>query len=178
MRPTGIEEEQVVAWRRERLAEAGFSLPLAARVASDPCYDLHALIELVERPLSATFNIKSPDAQIDRLVAALTPHQPYLRGAPPGLPFHWDRPTIQAGLNFTLTTAIGDLDLLGEVSGGGSYDELIPFTQGVSAFGFSFRVVTLERLIQLKRAAGRPKDFEIIAELQALLEERNRLEPR
>jgi len=49
MRPTQIDGEQVVAWRREQLAEAGFSLPLAARVASDPRYDLHALIELVER---------------------------------------------------------------------------------------------------------------------------------
>lgn len=38
-----------MAWRREQLAEAGFSLPLAARVAGDPRYDLHALIELVER---------------------------------------------------------------------------------------------------------------------------------
>jgi len=37
--------------------------------------------------------------------------------------------------------------------------------------------VTLERLIQLKRAAGRPKDLEIIAELQALLEERRKIEP-
>jgi hypothetical protein len=43
------DEEQVVAWRREQLVEAGFSLPLAARVASDPHYDLHALIELAER---------------------------------------------------------------------------------------------------------------------------------
>ena len=77
-----------------------------------------------------------------------------------------------------MTTAIGDLDLLGEVSGGGSYDELLPFTQEVSAFRVSFRVVTLERLIQLKRAAGRPKDLEIIAELQALLEERDRLRPQ
>src|SRR5262245_13921073 len=53
------------------------------------------------------------------LVAALQPHQPYLRGAPPGLPFRWDERTIQSGLNFTLTTALGDLDLLGEVTGGG-----------------------------------------------------------
>ena len=43
------DEEQVVAWRREQLAEAGFPLPLATRVAGDPRYDLHALIELVER---------------------------------------------------------------------------------------------------------------------------------
>jgi hypothetical protein len=41
--------EVVVRWRREQLAEAGFSLPLAARVANDARYDLHALIELVER---------------------------------------------------------------------------------------------------------------------------------
>src|SRR5262249_26102951 len=52
---------------------------------------------------------------IRNLVAALKDHQPYLRGAPPGLPFTWDEATIQAGLNFTLTTSVGDIDLLGEV---------------------------------------------------------------
>ena len=41
--------DEVVSWRRGQLALAGFSLPLAARVAEDPRYDLHALIELVER---------------------------------------------------------------------------------------------------------------------------------
>src|SRR5207302_5879427 len=55
---------------------------------------------------------------VRRLAAALQPHQPYLRGAPPGLPFRWDERTIQSGLNFTLTTDVGDLDLLGEVTGG------------------------------------------------------------
>jgi len=35
-------------------------------------------------------------------------------------------------------------------------------------------VVSLEKLIQLKRAAGRTKDLEPIAELQALLEERRK----
>lgn len=41
--------DEVVCWRREQLAQAGFPLPLAADLANDPCYDLHALIELVER---------------------------------------------------------------------------------------------------------------------------------
>jgi hypothetical protein len=41
--------DEVVRWRREQLAEAGFSRRLAAQVASDARYDLHALIELVER---------------------------------------------------------------------------------------------------------------------------------
>ena len=39
----------LVRWRRERLVEAGFPFPLAARLATDPRYDLHALIELVAR---------------------------------------------------------------------------------------------------------------------------------
>jgi hypothetical protein len=39
----------VKRWRREQLVNAGFPLPLAVAVASDSLYDLHALIELVER---------------------------------------------------------------------------------------------------------------------------------
>jgi hypothetical protein len=39
----------VTSWRRDRLVEAGFSLPLATLVARDPRYDLHALIGLVEQ---------------------------------------------------------------------------------------------------------------------------------
>src|SRR5260370_5239 len=109
---------------------------------------------------------------IHELVGALQHHHPYLRGAPPGLPFRWDEQTIKAGLNFTLTTNLGDLDLLGEVTGGGPYGDLLPFSEELEAFGVQCRFVTLERLIQLKRAAGRPKDLEVLAELQALLEER------
>lgn len=80
--------------------------------------------------------------------------------------------TVEAGLNFTLTTVLGPIDLLGEVAGGGYYDELLPFTEEFEVFDVKCRVVGLEKLIQLKRAAGRPKDFEAIAELQALLDER------
>ena len=109
-----------------------------------------------------------------RLATALQPYQPYLRGAPPGLPFHWDERTLKSGLNFTLTTTLGDLDLLGEVAGGGFFEQLLPFTQELETFSVRCRFVTLEKLIQLKRAAGRPKDLEAIAELQALLEERQR----
>ncbi|HEY7308126.1 MAG TPA: hypothetical protein VH643_02080 [Gemmataceae bacterium] len=111
---------------------------------------------------------------IRNLSSALRNHKPYLRGAPPGLPFHWDERTIQAGLNFTLTTSLGDLDLLGEVAGGGFYEQLLPFSEDKDVFGVRCRFVTLEKLIQLKRAAGRPKDLETIAELQALLEERRK----
>jgi hypothetical protein len=41
--------DAVARWRREQLVDTGVPLPLAARVAEDARYDLHALIELVER---------------------------------------------------------------------------------------------------------------------------------
>jgi hypothetical protein len=43
------ESSRVLAWRREQLVETGFPPRLAAHVAADARYDLHALIELVER---------------------------------------------------------------------------------------------------------------------------------
>jgi len=52
---------------------------------------------------------------LDRVVAAIGPFQPYLRGAPPGLPFLFDRETLRRGLNFTLTISIGAIDLLAEI---------------------------------------------------------------
>lgn len=109
---------------------------------------------------------------IERLAAALSPYDPYLRGAPPGLPFKWDQKTISNGLNFTLTTALGAIDFLGEITGGGGYDELLSHSIELRLFGVKCLCLGLERLIYVKRAAGRPKDFEAIAELEAILEER------
>ncbi|MBD0348291.1 MAG: hypothetical protein ICV59_03985 [Thermoleophilia bacterium] len=40
---------EILRWRREQLIDSGFSLSAAARLADDGRYDLHALIELVER---------------------------------------------------------------------------------------------------------------------------------
>ncbi|MBX9678725.1 MAG: hypothetical protein K2X38_08160 [Gemmataceae bacterium] len=108
------------------------------------------------------------DENIRRIVAVLKDRKPYLRGAPAGLPFFWDERTIRSGLNFTLTTDIGDVDFLGEVAGGGTYDNLLPHTQLVEALGIKARVVTLEKLIELKQAAGRKKDKDAIAELVAI----------
>ena len=62
---------------------------------------------------------------LDRLVAALQDLKPYLRGAPPGLPFVWSRATLLHGLNFTLQTSLGLIDLLGETPGGGTYEDLV-----------------------------------------------------
>ncbi len=111
------------------------------------------------------------DANVARLVAALAPFRPYLRGAPPGLPFAWSVATLRSGLNFALTTTAGDIDLLGDMAGGGTYEELVAHTIAPTIFGRTIRILDLPWLIRVKRAAGRPKDLEVIAELEALREE-------
>lgn len=114
---------------------------------------------------------RAPDNLV-RLASAFDGVNPYLRGAPPGLPFRWDAETLSHGLNFTLTTSVGDVDLLGEITGGGGFNDLLPHSLRIQAFGIECWCLGLEKLILVKRAAGRPKDLEAIAELEALLEER------
>ena len=110
---------------------------------------------------------------LGRIARALASLRPYLRGAPPGLPFNLDTQTLVAGFNFTLTTSAGDIDLLGEIAGAGSYDALIGHTIEVDLFGARCRCLDLPTLIAAKIASGRPKDLEAIAELRALLDERS-----
>ena len=111
---------------------------------------------------------------ISRLVSALLPLNPYLRGAPPGLPFSWSEETIRKGLNFTLITKLGALDLLGEITGGGTYENILPHSIKLQLHGTECFCLGLDYLIKVKRAAGRPKDFEAIAELEAIREEQSR----
>jgi predicted nucleotidyltransferase len=111
------------------------------------------------------------EQNIQRLASVLAPFDPYLRNAPVGLPFVWDTKTIRHGLNFTLTTTVGDVDLFGEVAGGDTYSDLLPHSFEVKAFGVRFKCLDLPTLIRIKEAAGRPKDREAIAELRILLEE-------
>jgi hypothetical protein len=110
---------------------------------------------------------------LDRIVRALKPLEPYLRGAPPGLAFEWSIETLQKGLNFTITTTLGALDLLGEIVGGGSYEKLRADTIEIEIAGMKCLCLSLERLIEVKRAAGRPRDLEAIAELEKIRDERD-----
>jgi len=110
---------------------------------------------------------RSP-ANLQKLVTALLPLQPYLRGAPPGLPFTFDAETLRRGLNFTLTTIAGPLDLLGELTGVGNYAAVHEVSEDVPLFGSTYRCISLDALIISKRAAGRTKDFEAVAELELI----------
>lgn len=113
---------------------------------------------------------------LERLVRALEPLTPRLRGAPPELPFFWDTLTLRNGLNFTLSTAAGDIDILGEVTGLGGYGEIALRSDTVDLYGAKVRILSLADLIRSKAAAGRAKD---LVDLEALrkLEATARHEP-
>ncbi|MBL8742636.1 MAG: hypothetical protein JNK04_16125 [Myxococcales bacterium] len=105
---------------------------------------------------------------LQRLERALVPIHPRLRGAPPDLPFFFDEQTLRNGLNFTLVTDEGDLDLLGEVTGIGGYGDMALAAITVEAFGVSFKLMALDDLIRAKAAAGRAKDLLDLEALRAL----------
>jgi hypothetical protein len=105
---------------------------------------------------------------LQKIAKALEPFHPYMRGAPPGLPFRFDALTIQAGLNFTLTTDLGPLDLLGEVSGVGAYGQARAKSEQGNFLGFAIQVLSIDGLIAAKMAAGRFKDQSHLLELEEL----------
>jgi hypothetical protein len=105
-----------------------------------------------------------------RLIEALAPFHPRPRGFPAGLPFVWDEGTLRNGTVFTLQTDIGAIDLLAEVAGLGSFDDVKQHSITVEAFGRQISTLDLPGLIQAKRAAGREKDLSALAELESLLE--------
>lgn len=149
------------------LADAGVEVVLVGGLAAMA----HGSARLTQ---DADFVYGRSDDNIVRLAQALAPFSPYLRGAPRGLPFRFGPQTIRRGLNFTLTTTIGDADFLGEIVGGGTYEQLVTQSVPIVVFGRTISVLDLPALIKAKRAAGRPKDLETVADLEALLAERER----
>jgi hypothetical protein len=107
---------------------------------------------------------------IDGLAKVLEPFHPRLRVHPDDQPFHFDPATIAREMNFPLTTDIGEVDLLGEVSGIGGYEDAKALSITLDLFGFPCAVLSLEGLIRCKRASARPKDLLMLPELEALRE--------
>jgi predicted nucleotidyltransferase len=105
---------------------------------------------------------------IKRLAAVLAPYHPRLRGAPADLPFTFDARAIAQGLNFTLTTDLGDLDFLGEVTGLGFYKEVKAAADTQIIDGIPVLVLSLSGLIKTKKAAGRARDLYVLPELEGL----------
>lgn len=114
---------------------------------------------------------------LERLARALTSVHATLRDAPPGLPFTPDFETLRRGLNFTLDTDLGPLDLLGEVLGVGGFEETRQDAVMCELFGHPHAVLAIEKLIAAKKAAGRAKDLNMLPELEAIRENAKTIPP-
>jgi hypothetical protein len=108
---------------------------------------------------------------LERLARVLTRLDARLRGAPEGLPFRPDARTLAAGDQFTLTTSAGDLDLLGTPAGVAGYEELARTAERLDLDGIEVLVASVDDLIRMKRAVGRPKDLVELEILGALRDE-------
>lgn len=108
---------------------------------------------------------------LEALAAVLGGLHARLRGVKETVPFRLDARTLAAGDSFTLVTDLGDLDILGTPSGTQGYDDLARDAEPVRIEGRTILVTSLDDLIRMKRAAGRPKDLVEIEILGALREE-------
>ena len=79
-----------------------------------------------------------------------------------------DEASLRSGLNFTLDTDDGPLDLFGEVPGLGTFEHVDAASSELDIGGTRVLVLTLDGLERAKRAAGRPKDLLDLGYLRAL----------
>ena len=105
---------------------------------------------------------------LEKIAEAMRPMNPRPRGFPEGLPFVWDWTTLQNGTNFTFSTSLCDIDLLGEVPGIGTYEKVLADSITVDFEGVPVQVLSIDGLIKAKETAGREKDKAGLNELYAL----------
>lgn len=106
-------------------------------------------------------------ANLARLGALLVALDARLRGVEDDVPFAPDARTLRHTQMLTLSTRDGDLDLLVDPPGSPGYAALRRHADIVDLDGDSVRIASLEDLIEMKRAAGRPQDEVDIESLEA-----------
>jgi predicted nucleotidyltransferase len=105
-------------------------------------------------------------ANLERLGNALVSLGARLRGVDEDVPFVPDARTLRRTTTLTLDTPEGSIDLLVDPDGADRYEAMRERADIVDLDGIEIRVVSLDDLLSMKRAAGRPQD---IADIDALL---------
>ena len=115
----------------------------------------------------------SCDMSIDtilRVQAALADFHPVHRMTPQRLPFTSEEAERGGLKNLYLSTDLGQIDVLGEIKGLGDFLSCWERSEPLVIAGREIRVLTLDALIEAKRAMGRPKDLHAVLELEAIRE--------
>jgi hypothetical protein len=135
---------------------------LAAQAHGSPSLtrDLDICFERSRENLAGLASVLAEIVAIRRGLPADSPPMPPL-----------DARTLRAGSLFTLSTRFGDFDLLASPDPGLDYDVLHRSAVLAPVFGVDVEVASLDDLIAMKRAAGRPKDRVELEILGALREE-------
>lgn len=105
---------------------------------------------------------------LDRLGRTLIELDATLSGVTEDIPFVPDGRTLRRTRILTLVTKAGRLDLLVDPAGSPGYATLAERALRVEWAGTTIKVASLEDLIAMKRAAGRPKDLLAVEELEAI----------
>jgi len=113
-------------------------------------------------------------ANLARMAEALRALAAIRRDLPDGVAAPLDARTLRAGDAFTLRTRFGDLDLLAHPDPGLDFEHLARTAVSAEILGVPVRAASLDDLIAMKRAAGRPKDRIELEILGALREEIDR----
>lgn len=112
---------------------------------------------------------------LDSLGKALVELEARLRGVEEAVPF---TPNGRALWNvdlLTLDTVAGPVDILIRPNGAPPYEHLRRRAERKDLGSFSVLVASIEDLIAMKEAAGRPKDLVVVEELEAIKRLRRRL---
>jgi hypothetical protein len=108
-----------------------------------------------------------PD-NLQKLFVAVAELQPVHRlagGKPPFTRADADRDDWK---NLYLSTAWGQLDCLGEITGVGDYQKCLTVSEAIKLGAATVRIISLDALIVAKRAIARPRDLQMVLQLEAL----------
>lgn len=112
------------------------------------------------------------EQNIERLHRALERLNAVARDDPRMLRF--DKSHLRTQGQKLSTTDAGPLDILGSINDGVTYEHVLPTSDEIEVVGRIVRVISLERLVELKRELKRPKDVAMLPVLEATLTEKKR----
>jgi hypothetical protein len=118
------------------------------------------------------------DENVQALADALQELGATLRGVPSDVPFRLDAAALKAGDHFTFSTKAGPVDCLGTPPGTNGFADLDSSATEEDLEGVTVRVASVDDLIRMKLAAGRPQDLIAVEWLSAVRDELDQHERR